>query len=382
MDETTNYTELDSRFDVVLHDLTHAGVPVSVEQIRTLAQVMKSEMEDLTSAINKDAGWDVRISSPLDIRKYLSKITGIQIPDTTSPSLLFNEANLQNSKIRTLHTARRTRYNISILDKLFTQLKDPIRPILQPVYRRAPGIARVHTAEVNIQNWPKEIRHIVTLHGHNIVNVDYCRIELKVLAHLANDRALKAALETDPYVELAKTHYDTPTPTPEQRHNFKTALLGLIYGQSSLSLAESLGCSRETAIDLHSQIRHRFPATGEFRRQIVRDSEVLGYAVSMHGRNLKIDSHSPSARERLIFNNKIQSSSAEVAQAGTTLLYEHPDFIDLGGRPIAFVHDSFVFAIPTTVPTTQIESLIQETMVTKNHPSIDLQVSISIDSHW
>ena len=222
---------------------------------------------------------------------------------------------------------------------------------------------RLSSSEPNLQNIPirtEEGRKIRTAFiadaGHKLISADYCQIELRVLAHIADIPQLRQAFADgiDIHAMTASEMFGVPVegmPT-EVRRRAKAINFGIIYGISAFGLANQLGIAREEAGAYIRKYFERFPGIRDYMDADQELPARNGYVTTIFGRKCHfpaINSKNPSERafvERQAINAPIQGSAADIIRRAMIRMDAALAAARLGARMLLQVHDELVFEVP------------------------------------
>ena len=158
--------------------------------------------------------------------------------------------------------------------------------------------------------------------GFRMLSADYSQVELRILAHLSGEPALKDAFARGEDIHRATAAQVLGKPaeqlTSTERNRAKAVNFGIIYGISSFGLSEQLGISREEAQSFIDLYLARFPHVNEFMRQVIAQAKEDGYVTTLFGRRRPIPElrasnyQTRSLGERLAVNTVMQGSAADI----------------------------------------------------------------------
>lgn len=226
--------------------------------------------------------------------------------------------------------------------------------------------------------------------GFKIVAADYSQIELRIMAHLSQDKGLISAFKDgkDIHRSTAAEIFGLPLDqvTTEQRRSAKAINFGLIYGMSAFGLAKQLGISRANAqkyIDLYFQ---RYPMVQTFMTNIREKAKLQGYVETLFGRRLYLpDIHSSNAMrrkgaERVAINAPMQGTAADIIKlAMITIAQEIKN--DSNIRMLMQVHDELVFEVRSE-KVEEYCSRIKTLMENATQLIVPLIVDVGVGINW
>jgi len=280
-------------------------------------------------------------------------------------------------------------------------LADDIHPrsgrIHAGFHQTVAATGRLSSSDPNLQNIPirtdigREIRKaFVAPEGHLLVTADYSQIELRVLAHLAEDPALIEAFERGEDIHravAAQIHgVALDEVTREQRSGAKMVNFGIVYGITPFGLARRLKVSNSEAGAIIDDYRARFPGITAFLDKCVEHARTHGYVQTMMGRRRpidEIDARNPQRRalaERVAINSVVQGSAADLIKRAMIDL--HLELVGAregeslsGCAMILQIHDELVFECPEGHARDA-----QRVIVDRMERAADLRVPLVVDA--
>ena len=229
--------------------------------------------------------------------------------------------------------------------------------------RRRAATGRLSSINPNLQNIPirtetgREIRAcFVPEPGNLLLSVDYGQVELRVLAHIANEQVLRDifARGEDVHTETASAVFDLPAEQLDvgMRSKAKMVNYGIVYGLSAYGLADRLKIPQDEAQEFIDRYLERFPAVAQFMKDAVEQAEQHGYVSTLFGRRRQI----PELRarnwqmrklgERLAVNTVIQGTAADIIKVAMVRASDALAAAGLSTRVILQIHDELLFEGP------------------------------------
>ena len=257
---------------------------------------------------------------------------------------------------------------------------------------------RLSSSNPNLQNIPirsdmgKEIRKAFTAEGDNmLLSADYSQIELRILAHLSKDKALKNAFDKGEDVH-ARTAADIFGSSLDQvdensRRMAKAVNFGIIYGLSAFGLSRQLNISRKDAQDFIDQYFSLYSNVKDFMDNTIAEARECGYTLTMFNRrrylpDLKSDNRQVrESAQRIAINSPIQGSAADLIKVAMIRLSRNLKKIKLNSKMILQVHDELLFECPVQEKK-EIESLVRKEMEGACTLSVPLVVDIGWGKNW
>lgn len=293
------------------------------------------------------------------------------------------------------------------LAKLKTTYTDKLPLMMNPAsgrvhtsyHQAVTATGRLSSRDPNLQNIPvrnEEGRRIrqafIAPKGYRIMAADYSQIELRIMAHLSQDKGLLAAFAAgkDIHRATAAEVFGLPLEnvTTEQRRSAKAINFGLIYGMSAFGLARQLNIPRGEAQRYMDLYFERYPGVLEYMERTRKQAADQGYVTTLDGRRLYLpDIHSRNATrrkaaEREAINAPMQGTAADIIKRAMIavdawLQQESEPLV----RVIMQVHDELVFEVHESVLESA-EQKIRELMEQSMQLAVPLKVDVGVGDNW
>jgi DNA polymerase-1 len=257
---------------------------------------------------------------------------------------------------------------------------------------------RLSSTEPNLQNIPirtaegRRIREaFIAPPGHHLVSADYSQIELRIMAHIAQDAGLLSAFSDglDVHRATAAEVFGVPLDqvSSEQRRYAKVINFGLIYGMSAFGLASNLGIERDAAKVYIERYFNRYPGVAAYMERTRVQAKQQGYVETVFGRRLWLaEINSPNgprraAAERAAINAPMQGTAADLIKLAMIDIWRWIRAENLASRLIMQVHDELVLEVPQS----EIELMKTELprrMASVASLSVPLLAEVGIGANW
>jgi DNA polymerase-1 len=224
-----------------------------------------------------------------------------------------------------------------------------------------------------------------------MVSADYSQIELRILAHLAGDSALREAFQRD---EDIHTHtasnifgVSLEDVTPEMRRQAKVINFGIIYGMSAFGLGKELDVEPKVAAAYIEGYFEKYKDVREYIDSSLRESREKGYVTTLFGRRRYLpEINSPNqiarnAAERTAINTPIQGTAADLIKVAMIHIHRRLKDLKLSTKMVMQVHDELVFECPEG-ELEQASRIVREGMEGAMECSVPLRVSIARGRNW
>ena len=257
---------------------------------------------------------------------------------------------------------------------------------------------RLSSNDPNLQNIPirteegRKIRQaFIAEPGHVLMSADYSQIELRVLADIADIKALKEAFAqgADIHATTASQMFDVPLDKMdgELRRRAKTINFGIIYGIGAYGLSQRLGIPFEDAKNYISAYFEQYPGIKDYMDRAKAEAKENGFVKTLFGRMCptpEIKSSNPARRgyaERAAINAPIQGTAADIMKRAMIQVDRALERSALGAKMLLQVHDELVFELPEgEVEATA--ALVKKTMENAARLSVPLTVEVGTGENW
>ncbi|HVN52511.1 MAG TPA: DNA polymerase I [Acidimicrobiales bacterium] len=352
----------------VLARMEHTGIAVDTGLLRQLNEQMAAECAELTKAIWQDAGEEFNVNSTPQLRTILFDKLGLTPQKKTKTGFSTDAASLE--KMAGEHPIVDHLLRYREVEKLRSTYGDGLLEAVGPDGRihatfnqTVARTGRLSSDAPNLHNIPvrseigRSFREaFVPAKGMDFLVADYNQIELRCIAHLAEDPGLIAAFEsgTDIHTETASRVFGVAPGdvTVEQRSKAKMVSYGLAYGMEAYGLAQRLSISTPEAQEILDAYFVAFPAVHDYMERTVAEARERGYTETLFGRRRQIPELSSSnyrirqAGERQAMNAGIQGLAADIFKVALVRLDRALRVAGATSRLILQVHDEVILEVP------------------------------------
>lgn len=394
------YDKIEIPLAGVLYEMEKAGFYVSAEALRELKEKYEAEIERLTRKIYESAGSEFNINSPKQLGKVLFEDLGLKAGKKKKTGYSTDIEVLE--KLADSHEIVRLVIDFRQVSKLKSTYVDGLLALVKNGYvhttflQTAAATGRLSSVEPNLQNIPiktemaQDIRRAFTApEGYSIVSADYSQIELRILAHIAQDEHLMDAFRRGQDIHartaaeiLEKKIEDV---TGEERSNAKAVNFGIVYGISDFGLARNIGISRKRAGEYISRYFDEFSGVKRYMDNIIKQAHEDGYVRSLWGRirYLKeLSSHNYNIRsfgERAALNSPIQGSAADIIKIAMIRAAEKLE--KTSSRLVLQVHDELI-VYAKQGEEDAVQTILKECMEHAAEISVPLAVHVAQGKTW
>jgi DNA polymerase-1 len=386
----------------VLVNLETNGVLLDTEALKQSSNHFTAKMKQIESEIHELAGEEFNVSSPKQVGEVLfERLKIVEKPKKTKTGQYVTSEEVLES-LRHKHPVIEKILEYRGLKKLLGTYIDALPELINPHTGRihtsfnqtVTATGRLSSSNPNLQNIPirddngKEIRKaFIPDEGCSFFSADYSQIELRIMAHLSQDKNMIEAFNSgyDIHAATAAKIYkvDIKDVTSDMRRKAKTANFGIIYGISVFGLAERLGIERKEAKELIDGYFQTYPEIKGYMDRSINDARDKGYVETIHQRKRylpDINSHNAVVRgyaERNAINAPIQGSAADIIKVAMVNIYRRFREENIQAKMILQVHDELNFSVPEGEKT-KVEQIVIEEM----ERAYPMRVPLKADSGW
>ncbi len=350
----------------ILRDMERAGVRLDVERLAEITERVRAEIRTLEAEVWELAGTEFVLGSPQQLGEILFEKLGLSRKRRGKTGFSTDARVLQAIRDEHEIIPKIERWReLNQLDKTYfsvlPQLTDAEGRIHTTFLQAVAITGRLASTNPNMQNVPirtelgQEIRGCFeAAPGNVLLSADYSQIELRVLAHIADEPVLKEIFVKgeDVHTATASQVFRTPPDqlTVGQRSQAKMINYGIVYGLSDYGLADRLGIPREEAKAIIDAYLDRFPAVRAYIEAMIAKGTEDGYVTTLWGRRRQIPELKArnwgvrTLGERLAVNSPIQGTAADVLKLA--MVRAHEVVRDTPVRQILTVHDELLFEGP------------------------------------
>ena len=384
----------------ILADMEYIGISADKEVLNELKQKFDIEIKTLEASIYEYSGENFNINSPKQLGHILFDKLGLPAIKKTKTGYSTNaevlEALSDKHPIIDKITLYRqyTKLQSTYVDGLLNIINPKTGRIHSSFNQTITTTGRISSTEPNMQNIPvrleigRELRKVfVAPEDMYLVDADYSQIELRILAHIANDEGLIDAFSKgdDIHTITASEVFNVPLDevTKELRSAAKAVNFGIVYGISDFGLSNNLGISKQVAKEYIDNYFARYPYVKKYMEDIVEKAKNDGYVETYIGRRRYIPELGSNnfimknLGKRLAMNTPIQGSAADVIKIAMVKVYARLKSEGLKSKLILQVHDELIIESPDSEKS-YVADLLKEEM----ESAVDLNVKLTVDAKW
>lgn len=397
------YTDVELPLCPVLARMEQAGFLVDRKALYDFGERLTSSIEQLQQSIWALAGEPFNIQSPKQLGSILFERLMLPAGKKTKTGWSTNAAVLD--KLRGKHPIVEQILDYRTLTKLKSTYADGLLKEISADGRihtnfqmTVTATGRLSSTEPNLQNIPvrrelgAQIRKMfVASPGKVLVDADYSQIELRLLAHIANDETMIAAFRSgeDIHAVTASQVFGVPLAevTPLQRSHAKAVNFGIVYGISAFSLAQDIGVFQSEAKAYMDSYFAKYHGVRDYMTRVVEQAKADGYVTTLFGRRrdlpeLKSSNFNlRSFGERVALNMPIQGTAADIIKAAMVRVDARMRAEHLQARLLLQVHDELIVECPKEEAETVRGILIEEMEHVVDY-RVPLLVDAKIGASW
>ena len=397
------YTDIELPLCPVLARMEQAGFLVDRKALYDFGERLTSSIEQLQQSIWALAGEPFNIQSPKQLGSILFERLMLPAGKKTKTGWSTNAAVLD--KLRGKHPIIEQILDYRTLTKLKSTYADGLLKEISADGRihtnfqmTVTATGRLSSTEPNLQNIPvrrelgAQIRKMfVASPGKVLVDADYSQIELRLLAHIADDETMIAAFRSgeDIHAVTASQVFGVPLAevTPLQRSHAKAVNFGIVYGISAFSLAQDIGVFQSEAKAYMDSYFAKYHGVRDYMTRVVEQAKADGYVTTLFGRRrdlpeLKSSNFNlRSFGERVALNMPIQGTAADIIKAAMVRVDARMRAEHLQARLLLQVHDELIVECPAEEAETVKAILIEEMEHVVDY-RVPLLVDAKIGASW
>lgn len=397
------YTEIEFPLCTVLYKMEKEGVAIDAEQLKQFGQMLSDRIADCEKLIFSYSEEPFNINSTKQLGQLLFEKLGLPPIKKTKTGYSTNADVLE--KLKHKHPIIPAIMDYRMLTKLNSTYAEGLTNAIAADGRihttfqnLVTATGRLSSTEPNLQNIPvrtdlgAEIRKMfIPKSGYVLVDADYSQIELRVLAHIANDDVMRQAFIDGMDIHTATASQvfgvEPDAVTPLQRRHAKAVNFGIVYGISEYSLAEDIGVNFYEAKEYIASYLNNYRGVRAYMHDVVENARNIGYTQTLYGRKRSIPELKSSnfnirqGAERIALNTPIQGTAADIiklamVRVDKALQEKYPD-----AKLILQVHDELIVECPAE-SASEVAKLISQEMQQAANLSVPLLAEAKWGSSW
>ncbi|KZY64842.1 MULTISPECIES: DNA polymerase I [unclassified Oleiphilus] len=399
------YQEIDKPLVRVLSNIERRGAKVDAHKLAQQSQELEQRISELEKEAYELAGEEFNLASPKQLQAIFFEKLELPIikktpkgqPSTAEPVLQELALDYPLPKLILEHRSL-AKLKSTYTDKLPQLINASTGRIHTSYHQAVTATGRLSSSDPNLQNIPirtaegRRIRQaFVAEQGYKLIAADYSQIELRIMAHLSQDKGL-----LDAFAHGADVHKATAAEvfevaleevTSDQRRKAKAINFGLIYGMSAFGLAKQIKVERYEAQDYIDRYFERYPGVLDYMDRIRKQAHDDGYVETVFGRRLYLpdinarNKMMQQAAERTAINAPMQGTAADIIKRAMLDVETALASSELDAKMIMQVHDELIVEVRED-QVEEIASLLSELMMGAANLDVPLIVEAGIGDSW
>lgn len=398
------YRTIELPLAAVLFEMEQAGMEVRPQELSAFGEELRIREQQVTEEIYRLAGTELNLNSPKQLGQVLFETLALPVVKKTKTGYSTDNDVLQ--KLLPYHPIVALVVEYRKLSKLRSTYIDALLNLIDPKTHRihttfhqtVTQTGRLSSSDPNLQNIPirtelgSQIRRVFcAAQGNVLVDADYSQIELRVLAHMAQDPTMIEAFQTgtDIHTLTASSAFRIPIDevTHAQRSAAKAVNFGIVYGIGEFSLSDDLHISRKQARAYIDSYFATYPGIRRYMDQTIAAAQRDGYVTTLFGRRRylpELASSNHNIREfgkRCAMNTPIQGTAADIIKLAMLHISKALQDQGLQARLVLQVHDEVIVEAPLA-EREQVERLVKEQMEQVYSLLVPLTADVHSAENW
>lgn len=397
------YREIEMPVAFVLYDMEKEGIAIDRDALKKYGEDLSVSIAELEKRIYEAAGEEFNINSPKQLGVILFE--KLQMPNSKKTKTGYSTSAEVLEKLAVdypivsdiLEYRQLTKLKSTYADGLANYI-DETGKIHTTFNQTITATGRLSSTEPNLQNIPirielgKMIRKVFhPAKGNLFVDSDYSQIELRVLAHVADDEKLIEAFQNGQDIHRTTASHVFGVPFDEvtdlQRRNAKAVNFGIVYGISAFGLSQDLNISRKEAQEFIDKYFETYPKIKAFLDSTVEQAKKDGYIKTLFNRIRPIPELSSSNfmqrqfGERVAMNSPIQGTAADIIKIAMIRVHDRLIRDKLKSKLILQVHDELLIET-LEEEKEQVIALLEEEMKNAVKLKVSMEVGTETGYDW
>ncbi|MDX8363962.1 DNA polymerase I [Cytobacillus sp. IB215665] len=389
----------------ILAKMEEIGVNVNIDKLKLMGDELTKQLSNLEHAIYELAGESFNINSPKQLGVILFEKLNLPVIKKTKTGYSTSADVLEKLKTKhniideILHYRQLGKLKSTYIDGLLKVVHKDTSKIHTRFNQVLTQTGRLSSIDPNLQNIPirleegRKIRQAFVSSKEDwvIFAADYSQIELRVLAHIANDANLIAAFNQDLDIHTKTAmdvfHVNENDITSNMRRQAKAVNFGIVYGISDYGLSQNLGITRKEAANFIQRYFDSFPGVKNYMDDIIQEAKQKGYVSTLLQRRRyipEITSRNFNVRsfaERTAMNTPIQGSAADIIKLAMIKMANRLHHEGLEAKLLLQVHDELIFEAPQE-EIEILKQLVPDVMESAVELTVPLKVDYSYGPTW
>ncbi|KAA6332109.1 DNA polymerase I, partial [termite gut metagenome] len=396
------FYELEIPLIPVLVYMENNGVRLDLDTLKESSLLFNERLKNIEQAIYQSAGESFNIASPKQVGEILFDKLKIMEKAKKTKTGQYTTSEEVLESLRYKHPVIQKILEHRGLKKLLNTYVDALPQLINPrtgkvhtsFNQTVTATGRLSSSNPNLQNIPirdedgKEMRKaFIPDDGCLFFSADYSQIELRIMAHLSEDKNMIDAFLSgyDIHAATAAKIYkiDVNDVNSDMRRKAKTANFGIIYGISVFGLADRMNVERQEAKNLIEGYFETYPEIKEYMNKAIKVARELGYVATIFHRKRylpDINSQNSVVRgyaERNAINAPVQGSAADIIKVAMIRIYERFRVENIRAKMILQVHDELNFSVPVAE-----KEIVEKIVIEEMERAYEMKVPLKVDCGW
>ena len=387
----------------VLADMEYTGFRVDKNAIEDYGTEIEKKIEEIRKGIFEQVGFEFNLNSPKQLGEALFEKMGLPAKKKTKSGYSTSADVLEELSYEYPVVADILKYRT--LAKLKSTYCDGLLKVIEPdgrirstLHQTETRTGRISSLEPNLQNIPvryeegRQIRRFFTCNDGNVlVDADYSQIELRVLAHIANDKTMLEAFNNgdDIHSITASQVFGMPQHmvTPLMRSRAKAVNFGIVYGIGAFSLAKDIGVTRKEADNYIKGYLHHYSGIDKYMKDVVEKSTENGFAETIFHRRRYLPELTASNKmlrafgERVARNMPVQGTAADIIKIAMVRVHKRLSEEYPTAKLIMQVHDELIVECEKE-DKEKVSALVKEEMENACKMNVKLLSDVNTGETW
>ncbi len=392
------FKELEMPLALILGEMEHTGVQVDVSRLEEMGAELKKRLDKIEQEVYELAGESFNLNSPKQLGPILFEKLGLPVIKKTKTGYstaadVLEKLEGEHDIIPKILLYRQLgKLQSTYIEGLLKVVDKDTRKIHTRFNQALTQTGRLSSIEPNLQNIPirleegRKIRQAFVPSESDWIMfaADYSQIELRVLAHIAEDEKLIKAFKEDSDIHTQTAmevfHVDRDGVTSDMRRQAKAVNFGIVYGISDFGLSQNLGITRKEAKQFIDRYFSIYPGVKTYMEEIIQTAKHQGYVTTLMNRRRylpEITSRNFNLRsfaERTAMNTPIQGSAADIIKKAMIDLHIRLRDEKMKARMLLQVHDELILEAPRS-ELDKLKEIVPDVM----RHTVDLIVPLDVD---
>lgn len=398
------FEEIEMPLVEVLASMEYEGIYVDKKELLEYGGELKEKIDILTKEIYELTGEEFNINSTKQLGEVLFEKLKLTAKKKTKSGYSTDVEVLEKIKNehpvieKILEYRQLVKLNSTYVEGLIPYIDEKTNRIHSKFHQTVTTTGRISSTDPNLQNIPtrmelgKKLRKVFKpKEGAIYIDADYSQIELRVLAHISQDKNMIDAFNNDEdiHAQAASKVLNIPINevTKEQRASAKAVNFGIVYGISDFGLGEQLGIPRKKAKEYIEQYLEKYSGIKEFMTNIVEETKEKGYVETLYHRRRyvpELKSNNYMVRQfggRVAMNTPVQGTAADIMKIAMINVYNKLKQNGLKSKIIVQVHDELL--IETNLEEEdKVREILKSEMENVIKLDVPLKAEVSEGSSW